>query len=78
MKQTITDTDGTITTQIRNVANTGCGYINCGDWATYTDSYTQGINSQSDYDIAVRFTFEESNNSSSHYATDLKNPILTI
>lgn len=78
MKQTITDADGTVTTQIREVANTGCGYINCGDWATYTDSYTQGINSQSDYDIAVRFTFEESHNSSSHYATDLKNPILTI
>ena len=78
MKQTITDADGTVTTQIREVANTGCGYINCGDWATYTDSYTQGINSQSDYDIAVRFTFEESSNSSSHYATDLKNPILTI
>jgi len=78
MKQTITDADGTVTTQIREVANTGCGYINCGDWATYTDSYTQGINSQSDYNIAVRFTFEESHNSSSHYATDLKNPILTI
>ena len=78
MKQTITDANGTVTTQIRNVANTGCGYINCGDWATYTDSYTQGINSQSDYDIAVRFTFDESSNSSSHYATDLKNPTLTI
>ena len=78
MKQTITNADGTVTTQIREVANTGCGYINCGDWATYTDSYTQGINSQSDYDIAVRFTFDESSNSSSHYATDLKNPTLTI
>ena len=78
MKQTITNADGTVTTQIRNVANTGCGYINCGDWATYTDSYTQGINQQSDYDIAVRFTFEESSSSSSHYGTDLKNPTLII
>ena len=78
MKQTISNADGTVTTQIRNVANTGCGYINCGDWDTYTDSYTQGINSQSDYDIAVRFSFDESHNSSSHYATDLKNPTLTI
>ena len=78
MKQTITNADGTVTTQIRNVANTGCGSINCGAYATYTDSYTQGINSQSDYDIAVRFTFDESSNSSSHYATDLKNPTLTI
>jgi len=78
MKQTITNADGTVTTQIRNVANTGCGSINCGAYATYTDSYTQGINSQSDYDIAVRFTFDESSSSSSHYATDLKNPTLTI
>ena len=78
MKQTITDANGTVTTQIREVANTGCGYINCGDWATYTDSYTQGINQQSDYDIAVRFTFDESSSSSSHYGTDLKNPTLTI
>ena len=78
MKQTITNADGTITTQIREVDLTGCGSINCGGYATYTDSYTQGINSQSDYDIAVRFTFEESSNSSSHYGTDLKNPTLTI
>ena len=78
MKQTITNTEGTVTTQIRNVANSGCGYINCGSFTTYTDSYTQGINSQSDYDITVKFTFDESSNSSNHYATDLKNPILTI
>jgi len=78
MKQTITNADGTVTTQIREVANTGCGSINCGGYTTYTDSYTQGINQQSDYDIAVRFTFDESSSSSSHYATDLKNPTLTI
>jgi hypothetical protein len=78
MKQTITDADGTVTTQIREVDLTGCGSINCGGYTTYTDSYTQGINSQSDYDIAVRFTFEESSQSSGHYGTDLKNPTLTI
>lgn len=78
MKQTITNSDGTVTTQIREVDLTGCGSINCGGYTTYTDSYTQGINSQSDYDIAVRFTFEESSQSSGHYGTDLKNPTLTI
>ena len=78
MSQTITNVDGTVTTQVRNVANTGCGYTNCGVFTTYTDSYSQGINQQSDYDIAVKFTFDESSNSSSHYATDLKNPTLTI
>jgi len=78
MTQTITDANGTVTTQIRDVAIPGCSGYNCGSYSTYTDSYTQGINSQSDYDIAVRFSFDESSNSSGHYATDLKNPTLTI
>jgi len=73
MKQTITNADGEVTTQIRNISTTSSD-----NYTTYTDSYTQGINSQSDYDIAVRFSFDESSNSSGHYATDLKNPILTI
>jgi len=73
MKQTITGADGTVTTQIRNISTTSSD-----NYTTYTDSYTQGINSQSDYDIAVRFSFDESSNSSGHYATDLKNPTLTI
>ena len=73
MLQTITGADGTVTTQVRNISTTsGNSYTN------YTDSYTQGINSQSDYDIAVRFSFDESSNSSGHQATDLKNPTLTI
>ena len=73
MKQTITNADGEVTTQIRNISTTSSD-----NYTTYTDSYTQGINSQSDYDIAVRFSFDESSNSIYHYATDLKNPILTI
>ena len=73
MLQTITGADGTVTTQVRNISTTsGNSYTN------YTDSYTQGINSQSDYDIAVKFSFDESSNSSSHQATDLKNPTLII
>ena len=73
MKQTITNADGEVTTQIRNISTTSSD-----NYTTYTDSYTQGINSQSDYDIAVRFSFDESSNSIYHYATDLKNPTLTI
>jgi len=73
MLQTITGADGTVTTQVRNISTTsGNSYTN------YTDSYTQGINSQSDYDIAVKFSFDESSNSSGHQATDLRNPTLTI
>ena len=73
MKQTITNADGEVTTQVRNISTTSSN-----SYTNYTDSYTQGINSQSDYDIAVRFSFDESSNSSGHQATDLKNPTLTI
>ena len=73
MLQTITGADGTVTTQIRNISTTSSN-----SYTNYTDSYTQGINSQSDYDIAVKFSFDESSNSSGHQATDLKNPTLTI
>jgi hypothetical protein len=73
MSQIITGADGTVTTQVRNISTTSSD-----NYTTYTDSYTQGINSQSDYDITARFSFNESSNSTSHQATDLKNPILTI
>jgi hypothetical protein len=78
ISQTITDSNGTITTQIRDVAIPGCSGYNCGSYSTYTDSYTQGINSQNDYTIKARFDFTESSQSTSHRAVDLKNPILTI
>ena len=73
MSQTITNADGTVTTQTRDVF-----ILSNNNWTTYTDSYTQGINNQSDYSIKVRFDFNESSESISHAAVDLKNPILTI
>ena len=78
MTQTITDVSGTVTTQIRDVAIPGCSGYNCGSYETYTDSYTQGINSQSSYNIRVRFDFTESSQSTSHRAVDLKNPTLVV
>jgi len=78
MTQTITDVSGTVTTQIRDVAIPGCSGYNCGSYETYTDSYTQGINSQSSYNIRVRFDFTESSQSALHRAVDLKNPTLVV
>jgi len=78
MTQTITDANGTVTTQVRDVAIPGCSGYNCGSYATYTDSYTQGLNNQSNYTIKARFDFSESSQSTSHRAIDLKNPTLTI
>jgi len=78
MKQTITGSNGTITTQIRNISSSSCGFNNCGQFATYKDSYTQGLNEQSNYSINVKFTFNESTSNTNHHATDLKNPTLNI
>ncbi len=73
MSQIITDADGTVTTQTRDIS-----ILSNNNWTTYTDSYTQGMNSQSDYDIKIRFDFNESSESTFHQAVDLKNPKLTI
>jgi hypothetical protein len=78
MLQTITASDGTVTTQSRKVTISGCGYVNCGSHQTYTDSYTEGMNGNTDYDIKVRFNFSESTQSPYHWAVDLENPTLVV
>jgi hypothetical protein len=78
MLQTITASDGTVTTQSRKVTISGCGYVNCGSHQTYTDSYTEGMNGNTDYDIKVRFNFSESTQLPYHWAVDLENPTLVI
>jgi hypothetical protein len=78
MIQVITASDGTVTTQSRKITILGCGYTNCGSHQTYTDSYTEGMNGNTDYDIKVRFNFSESTQSPYHWAVDLENPTLVI
>ena len=78
MTQTITGADGSVTTQVRDVVSSPCGGNNCGSYVTYTDSYTQGINNQSNFDIKVRYDFSDTSQSSSHWSPDIKNPTLTI
>ena len=78
MIQVITASDGTVTTQSRKITISGCGYTNCGSHQTYTDSYTEGMNSNTDYDIKVRFNFSESTQSPYHWAVDLENPTLVV
>lgn len=78
MTQTITDSAGNVTTQIRDVVLTSCGGMNCGSFSTYTDSHVQGANTATDFQIAVRFDFAESTQSTSHWAVDIKNPTLNI
>lgn len=78
MTQTITDSAGNVTTQTRDVVLTSCGGMNCGSFSTYTDSHVQGANTATDFQIAVRFDFAESTQSTSHWAVDIKNPTLNI
>ena len=81
MTQTITDNLGNVSTQIRNVTKTSCGYTNCGSFGTYNGAlskHTQNSNSATDYDIVVRVDFDESTSSSGHWGPDLKNPTLKI
>ena len=78
MTQTITDSAGNVTTQTRDVVLTSCGRLNCGSYSTYTDSHVQGANTATDFQIAVRFDFAESTQSTGHWAVDIKNPTLNI
>jgi stalled ribosome alternative rescue factor ArfA len=75
---TIVGSDGETTTQTRTYNSTGCGYINCGSYNTGTDSLSISRNSQTDYNVDVRYDFSDTSNSTSHYGVDLKEPSLTI
>ena len=75
---TITGADGEATTQIRTYSSTGCGSINCGSYQSGADTLSVSRNTQTDYDIDVRYDFTDTSNSTSHYSVDLKEPSLTV
>ena len=77
-KVTITKADGEVTTQIRTYNSTGCGYINCGSFQSGSDTLSISRNTQTDFDINVRYDFTDTSNSTSHYSVDLKEPSLTV
>ncbi len=73
MIQTITASDGTVTTQKRTVA-----FSQITPYQTYTSTYIEGMNVNTNYNINVKFDFRESSQSQYHRAVDLKNPTLVI
>jgi len=75
---TVTKPDGEATTQIRTYSSTGCGYINCGSYQSGSDTLSISRNTQTDFDINVRYDFTDTSNSTAHYSVDLKEPSLTI
>ena len=76
LKQTITGSDGSTTTQQRVIEDDGCGYINCGSYTNYTDTHIQGSNTQTDFDIKVGVS--NYNNRSGHYGPDIDDVQLKI
>ena len=75
---TITGSDGETTTQIRKYDSTGCGYNNCGSYNTGIDTLSISRNTQTDYNLNVRYDFSDTSTSSGHWSVDLKEPSLTV
>jgi len=76
LKQTITGSDGTISVNQRIIEDTGCGSINCGQFVNYTDTYIQGVNTQTDFDIKVDVL--NTNNRTGHYGPDIDDIELSV
>ena len=76
LKQTITGSDGSSSTQQRIIQDTGCGSINCGSFTNYTDTHIQGSNTQTDFDIKVGVT--NTNNRSGHWGPDIDDVQLKV
>jgi len=76
LKQTITGSDGSVSTQQRVINDTGCGSINCNQFINYTDTHIQGTNTQTDFDIKV--SVENTNSLTGHWGPDIDNVTLNV
>ena len=76
LKQTITGSDGSVSTQQRVINDTGCGSINCNQFSNYTDTHIQGSNTQTDFDIKV--SVENTNSLTGHWGPDIDNVTLNV
>ena len=72
MKQELTDSSGTTTTQTRVVTG------NHNNYQTYTDKITIGTNTSTDYNITVQLDIDDSANCSSHCGPDIDNVELNV
>ena len=76
LKQTITGSDGSVSTQQRVINDTGCGSVNCNQFSNYTDTHIQGTNTQTDFDIKV--SVENTNSLTGHWGPDIDNVTLNV
>ena len=81
LKQTITASDGTVTTQTRNINDHDPNRAgNGGQWNNYTDSYTHNSNTQTDFTIRAEVSNDTAGTGYDgvHYGPDVDNIQLSI
>ena len=81
LKQTITDSDGSVSTQVRNINDHDPSRsMNGGQFTNYTNIYTHGSNTQTDFTIRAEMYNETAGTTydSSHRGPDVDNVTLNI
>jgi hypothetical protein len=78
LKQTITSSDGSVSTQVREITGTSSTTDN--KFINYTNVYTHGYNTQTDFTIRAELFNETAGTSydSSHYGPDVDNVTLNV
>ena len=78
LEQKITGSDGSVTTQTRDIPTSNCGFSNCNQYNNYTDTYVQGTNTQTDFDIKVTVKNVGVGYTSGHLGPDIDDVTLSI
>ncbi len=78
LEQKITGSDGSVTTQTRNIPTSNCGFSNCNQYNNYTDTHIQGVNTQTDFDIKVTVKNQGVGYTSGHLGPDVDDVTLSI
>jgi len=78
LEQKITGSDGSVTTQTRNIPTSNCGFSNCNQYNNYTDTHIQGANTQTDFNIKVTIKNQGVGYTSGHLGPDVDDVTLSI
>jgi len=78
LEQKITGSDGSVTTQTRNIPTSNCGFSNCNQYNNYTDTHIQGANTQTDFNIKVTVKNQGVGYTSGHLGPDVDDVTLSI
>jgi len=78
LEQKITGSDGSVTTQTRNIPTSNCGFSNCNQYNNYTDTHIQGSNTQTDFEIEVTVKNQGVGYTSGHLGPDIDDVTLSV